>query len=331
MEIQRSWLKYKKHIKNFLTASGNGDLDKVRRLIDSGVNIELYSSNLKMTALMTASSKGHVDIVRFLLDSGANINAQNIVGRTPLIIAIARKHNDIIALLIDARADVDIQDVHGVTALMEAVRLDNIDAVRKLLDANASINIMDKAGDTALSYAIRRRNVNIIKELIQKHAIFSEKDLIKIRDMPHMFKQEIQSFLLTQPIQYKRLISGALYNWEKLLSGLTPAAPQVYYPHPLLSVRSPQKQTQKQTQKQSPKIKDLEKIFTPSTTRSTIQRSYFPLFFSSDDAKFYQQHHKDETPHKTPLQQKGSTLNPRAESVTPSSIKKTQKQKDHQK
>lgn len=125
------------------------------------------------------------------------------------------------------------------------------------------------------------------------------------------------------------------YNWDKLLSGLTPV-PKVYHPHPMLSLHSPQN-TQKKTlqHKQTPKLKDFEKIFTPSTTPSTTQRSYFPLFFSSTDAKFHQHY-----PQKVVSSQKQVVssqkkvtrkLNPLATSFTPSSIKTTQKHQNHSK
>jgi len=63
-----------------------GDIDTVKDLIKSGVNINKKNS-LGDTPLITATLCGHINIIKKLIKSGVNINKKNSLGDTPLNLA----------------------------------------------------------------------------------------------------------------------------------------------------------------------------------------------------------------------------------------------------
>lgn len=67
-------------------------------------------------ALIKAISNGQAAQVRRLIDSGVNINVATLGGKTPLMLATFTGNADIVALLIEAGADVQARDRDGNTA-----------------------------------------------------------------------------------------------------------------------------------------------------------------------------------------------------------------------
>ena len=112
------------NIMDLTDAADNGDIDRVRELLDNGVDPDISRFNLGNTALFWALREGHIDIVRLLLDSGANPNIINSDGDTALMEASRENHWDthieninFISLLLDYGADPNITDSEGETAL----------------------------------------------------------------------------------------------------------------------------------------------------------------------------------------------------------------------
>lgn len=66
-----------------LTAAEQGNLNKVKELVNAGVNINI-ADDTGHTALHFAARTGRLPIVKFLIEKGANINAQSKFFETPL-------------------------------------------------------------------------------------------------------------------------------------------------------------------------------------------------------------------------------------------------------
>ena len=64
--------------------SDKGDIEKVRKLLQAGANVNLQDKNGE-TPLYKASRNGYTNIVRLLLDAGANPNIQDNGGQTALM------------------------------------------------------------------------------------------------------------------------------------------------------------------------------------------------------------------------------------------------------
>ena len=52
----------------------NGDVARVKILIESGADVDKATTDDGTTPLYTACSKGHVDIVKLLLEGGADVD-----------------------------------------------------------------------------------------------------------------------------------------------------------------------------------------------------------------------------------------------------------------
>ncbi len=66
-------------------AVSNGNLEQVKVLIASGVNVDLLIKNAD-TALIVASREGHLEIVKFLIAAGVDID-RDLGSETALIAA----------------------------------------------------------------------------------------------------------------------------------------------------------------------------------------------------------------------------------------------------
>jgi uncharacterized protein len=102
-------------------AAAEGDIHKVRDLIDRGVDVNAYGSAYG-TALLFAAGNGHREIVALLLEKGANVNVKNRNDFTPLMGAASRGHNDVVELLIEKGADVMARDSFGESAYEMAIK-----------------------------------------------------------------------------------------------------------------------------------------------------------------------------------------------------------------
>lgn len=155
---------------SLLTAVYEGDSEKVRRLLDSGANIEERDPLDGSTPLYAAAEMRKEGIVRLLIERGANIEARNSRGETPLIVAAVMGSLPIVQQLIDAKADVNAVSHLGTTPLMSAMHRSKEDIVRLLVNNNADMNTETMLGQTPLISAIERGLVSIVRFLLDSGA-----------------------------------------------------------------------------------------------------------------------------------------------------------------
>ena len=83
-----------------IEAVKSGDITKVQRLLNEGVNPKLPNIDwFGWTPLHHAAWYGHDEIVKLLLNSGANKDIMSLDNVTPLIIANEKGHKQIVNLL----------------------------------------------------------------------------------------------------------------------------------------------------------------------------------------------------------------------------------------
>tara|TARA_B110000977_G_C11063825_1_gene487012 strand:+ start:1305 stop:2207 length:903 start_codon:yes stop_codon:yes gene_type:complete len=145
----------------------NGDIDRVKELLDSGVdpNIEHrceFPTN-ETTPLIYATMKGRDKIVRLLLDSKAKPNIRDSAGITALRVASSLGYTDIVKILFNYDIDINIRDNSGMTALMLAAWDGEIETARLLLKHGADIDIQDDSGKTSLMIAEKKGHDDIAK------------------------------------------------------------------------------------------------------------------------------------------------------------------------
>jgi len=166
-------------------AAAIGDIEAVRRMLDSGADINAANYDGR-TALHLAAAEGHGALVAFLVQRGAMLDATDRWKATPLRDAVAGGHNEVAALLraqgqslpdsvltktlIDRASKGDLAGVrrlveNGVrpgqgdydqrTALHLAAAEGHLDVVTYLMNAGADVSACDRWGATPLEDAIR--------------------------------------------------------------------------------------------------------------------------------------------------------------------------------
>ncbi|MEW6089087.1 MAG: ankyrin repeat domain-containing protein [bacterium] len=192
LENARTQLFYPDLNRELLYASGKGDFETVKALLEKGADANtedrkgntvliraVLSGNSKTvkillekgadanvkdmygnTVLICAIQSGKIDIVKILVEKGADVNAKG-----PLFFAVWRKE-DIMRFLLENGADVNAKNKDGATVLMYAVQAGGrIDIVKILLEKGADVNVKDNYGLTIFDYADRRHDITIINAL----------------------------------------------------------------------------------------------------------------------------------------------------------------------
>jgi len=106
-------------------AAGEGDLEKVKALLQEKPDLVFSKNNLGETPLYWAAYHGQKDAAEVLLTAKADVNAKNIVGLTPLHAAAHRGHKDVAELLLANKAEVNAKENNGMTPLDFALMKDH--------------------------------------------------------------------------------------------------------------------------------------------------------------------------------------------------------------
>jgi ankyrin repeat protein len=145
-------------------AAATGNNEKIKSLLNEGVNVNTADPRDGETALMAASTSKHVDTVKLLLKKGANINRKANHGESALRFATTHNQVDIVKVLLKNGAKPNIKDAIGETPLMLAAQNagpNGTQIVKLLLNAGASKTLKSNSGETALSLAIREKAARI--------------------------------------------------------------------------------------------------------------------------------------------------------------------------
>lgn len=120
-----------------------GDLSKIKRLLESGVNINSKDFSNR-TPLMYAAEDGAVDTIEYLIRNGANINDIDVRGDSALIIALKNNNVKASKLLIESGANLYIKNEDDKDALNIASDIDSkemIEFIKNKRDDNKDITI----------------------------------------------------------------------------------------------------------------------------------------------------------------------------------------------
>lgn len=158
-----------------LRAAGSGDLDEVRRLLQTGADVNKPLDGIGITALMLAAHRGDVEMVKLLLKAGANPNAAGGVAHvgffTPLTMAMNPKNKnrlEVIDALVTGGAQLNPPPTFPESPLDAAINANDSEMIHALLKRGADVNWEDAVGHTALVTAISQGepNVEIVKILL---------------------------------------------------------------------------------------------------------------------------------------------------------------------
>lgn len=99
-----------------------GKLNRVKTLIDAGINVNIRTNCCGHSLLIPAAGEGHMHIVEYLVNHGADVLAKSACGMTPLMAAAFNGHVDMIKYLLARGVDINAENAGGVTALINAKR-----------------------------------------------------------------------------------------------------------------------------------------------------------------------------------------------------------------
>ncbi|KDN44193.1 hypothetical protein RSAG8_05666, partial [Rhizoctonia solani AG-8 WAC10335] len=107
--------------KNIWIAAGDGDLERVKMLVEEqGVSANAADDVIGYTPMHAASSYGHVQILAYLISKGGDVNVTDEEGDTPLF---AAETVAVAEFLVENGALVDVRNSEGVSPI-EAVEDD---------------------------------------------------------------------------------------------------------------------------------------------------------------------------------------------------------------
>ena len=152
-------------------AAKSGDLDKARKLLQTGKYYVNDRDYYKDTPLHYACPRGHLDMVRMLiLEFKADINIVNILNNTPLHMAAVNGKEDVaLALINEFCCDTNIRGSDGRTVLHKACEGGCVALVRTLIrDHNADVNVQDNSNNTPLHMAARSVKEDVVLALISE-------------------------------------------------------------------------------------------------------------------------------------------------------------------
>lgn len=147
---------------DLLKAAADGDLDKVKRLVEEEMASVIARNNFGVSAIIQAANNGHTNVVEALINYGANIEDESNNGKTSLHWACYWGHYSTVQLLIQKGANISTIDVEGMTPLMSATFKKHILIVKLLLRKGASVLTTNDHGATALTIAKNQDNPDLI-------------------------------------------------------------------------------------------------------------------------------------------------------------------------
>ena len=146
-------------------AAKQGNLEKVRSLVEGDPALVAAKDKGGLTPLHWAAFSGNLDLVRFLLDRGAAVDAKNARGLTALVFTAAQGRTQAAGLLIERGADVNVRNPMGMTPLIIAVEQGATGLVKTLIAAGADVGADSQIG-TALHRAAIRGQTELIRILL---------------------------------------------------------------------------------------------------------------------------------------------------------------------
>jgi ankyrin repeat protein len=172
-------------------AAYEGDLKKVREIIEkdpSQINIQDSSG---WNPLHLASGKGHIEIVEFLLNHGADTELENIHGQRPLWLAAKFGRYETIKTLLEHGAKVNHKDKHGRTPLHDAAMWSGEQVINLLISYGADINARDEDQSTPLHQAAMLNNIEAAKALVEHGADIFAKNFYDFSNPPEADRLKI--------------------------------------------------------------------------------------------------------------------------------------------
>ncbi|CDU85057.1 ankyrin-repeat protein, putative [Plasmodium yoelii] len=148
-------------------ASNDGNIELIKYLLKSGIDINSKTKVRKYTALHICASKGDINTVKFLVNNNADINALTYNNETALWFASISNHLNVCKYLLENGALLYLNK-KGDSALHAASTMGNYEIVKLLIDNSANITHLDVNLLEPIHYASFEGHKGIVKILMYK-------------------------------------------------------------------------------------------------------------------------------------------------------------------
>jgi ankyrin repeat protein len=184
--------------KEFFKAIRKNDLEKVKKLVENGMDIEVKDSRgntalqVALKAFNTEYGKVGVDVIRFLYEKGAkDIDGEGIE------IHYDQRGNSIM----DIQPVWHLLNEHDFNKLTTAIFFNDKNTLSQLLEKGADIEACDDDGNTVLMYAILHSELESAKFLIEKGANINASNIMNIPSSPLTLACEFDSDIIDSLIE----------------------------------------------------------------------------------------------------------------------------------
>lgn len=133
---------------NICKAVVDGDLERVQKLIESGINLNQEDYDYE-TPLSLAIKLSHLEIIKTLVKYGAKPDISSL----EIFINEDFCKPEILEILIKAGLDINAKLEEGMTAIMFASQFGNLDIAKKLVEGGTDVNAISHKSSFALLYA----------------------------------------------------------------------------------------------------------------------------------------------------------------------------------
>ncbi|CAM9095058.1 unnamed protein product [Scytosiphon promiscuus] len=156
-------------------AAHNGDLGKVKQLIEDGEIAVNEPGAAERRALHRAAGGNHVEIMNYLMEKGAPVDQTDKSGRTALHWAVISGHKEATDILLGKNTDLFLTTSSGATPFLAACEGGRVDVVRSLMEKATALgkleemcNKQDAGGKTPFDMAAagqHKATCSLLKEL----------------------------------------------------------------------------------------------------------------------------------------------------------------------
>jgi len=159
-----------------VAASAEGDVSKVKQLIDEdGVEVDSFDWD-RVTPLIAAATTGQLEVIEVLMGHGPDVSAGDKDGITALMEAASNGNLEVVQFLVDRNAEVDQTSSSGVTALWLAAGEGHIAVVNYLIEQGADATISRSDGISANMAACVGGHLPVVEALLDAGADVEERD-----------------------------------------------------------------------------------------------------------------------------------------------------------
>ncbi|OUL18127.1 hypothetical protein BV378_37375 [Nostoc sp. RF31YmG] len=149
-------------------AAEKGDIEKVRQLLDKGIDPNFRKMIHSATPIYYTATQGHREIVEILINYGADVNLgiEEDDAFNPLLAATINNSREVAELLISNGAELNILDTFmGQAPLHRAIEWGNLEIAELLILNGANINEISRSGESPLNIALSKYNNFIFNQI----------------------------------------------------------------------------------------------------------------------------------------------------------------------